>query len=126
MSEHERALRIVKEQKTRELEALLDETEMISGEAEAEDIFSPYEASGKEAGQCLYGALGHPDVVVEATSLSFVEPPKLDYDFCLLSHHNEAVADVCLAKGGLSDLQLELIGFAMMQTERRLPPAPGE
>jgi len=111
----------VDEERRRELEELFEEAEMVSGEAEAEDIFSPYEASGTTEGGPLFGALSHPDVVVEATSLSFVKPPQLDYAYTILSPQHPIVADVCLARGGLSDLQLELIGFAMMQTDRRLP-----
>ena len=55
----------VDEERRRELEELFEEAEMVSGEAEAEDIFSPYEASGTTEGGPLFGALSHPDVVVE-------------------------------------------------------------
>jgi len=86
---------------------------MASGEAEAEEIFTSYVPNNAPG-----GAHAHPDIVVEATSLSFVSPPPLRHHFLMLDHAR--VNQVVLNEGGLSDLQLELIGHALQQTERRL------
>ena len=81
---------------------------------EVEAVFTPYQPQHYKEGQA------HPDAVVETTSLSFAEMPKIGYALTLPRGLLKPKTASNPFGGALSNLQLETVLYACQRHEQRL------
>ena len=93
-----------------------DQQETDQKDEENEELFSEYQP------RHLVGGQPHPDPIVETTSLSFAELPKIKHTFSApLKRIHEPTSAANPYGGSLSKAQLETVAYAAMRHELRLP-----